>query len=51
MVVLSLEKYAELTNDAELKLDESDKEAGSIDIRYSHSEVFSRVRERINARP
>jgi len=50
MVVLSLEKYAELTNDVELKLDESDKEADSTDVRYSHSEVFSRVRKRINAR-
>mgnify|MGYP000997117312 FL=1 len=50
MVVLSLEKYAELTNDVELKLDESDKEADSTDIRYSHDEVFSRVRARINAK-
>lgn len=50
MVVLSLEKYAELTNDIELKLDESEKEADSTDIRYSHDEVFSRVRKRIDAR-
>ena len=50
MVVLSLEKYAELTDNIELKLDESDKEADSTDTRYSHDEVFSRVRERINAR-
>ena len=50
MVVLSLEKYAELTDDIELKLDESDKEADSTDVRYTHDEVFSRVRERINAR-
>ena len=50
MVVLSLEKYAELTDDIELKLDESDKEADSTDARYTHDEVFSRVRERINAR-
>lgn len=49
MVVLSLEKYAELTDDIELKLDESDKEANSTDVRYTHDEVFSRVRERINA--
>ena len=50
MVVLSLEKYAELTNDIELKLDESDKEADSTNKRYTHDEVFSSVRERINAR-
>ena len=50
MVVLSLEKYAELTDDVELKLDEADKQAESTDIRYSHDEVFSRVRARINAK-
>lgn len=49
MVVLSLEKYAELTDEVELKLDEADKEADSIDTRYTHDEVFSRVRKRINA--
>jgi len=49
MVVLSLEKYAELTDDIELKLDEADKEAASSDIRHTHDEVFSRVRARIDA--
>ncbi|NLC45082.1 MAG: type II toxin-antitoxin system Phd/YefM family antitoxin [Clostridiales bacterium] len=49
VVVLSLEKYAELTDDVEFKLDEADKEANSSDIRYSHDEVFSRVRARIDA--
>lgn len=48
MVVLSLEKYAELTDDIEIKLDEADKEADSTDVRYTHDEVFSRVRKRIN---
>ena len=48
MVVLSLDKYAELTDNIELKLDEADKEAQSTDIRYTHDEVFSRVRTRIN---
>ena len=50
MVVLSLEKYAELMDDVELKLDEADKEAELTDLRYTHDEVFSRVRARINAR-
>ena len=49
MVVLSLEKYAELTDDIEFKLDEADKEADSTDVRYTHDEVFSRMRARINA--
>lgn len=49
MVVLSLEKYAELTDDIELKLDEADKQAESISLRHSHDEVFSRVRARIDA--
>ncbi|SHN53519.1 hypothetical protein SAMN02745215_00553 [Desulfitobacterium chlororespirans DSM 11544] len=48
MVVLSLEKYAELTDDIELKLDEADKQADSTVSRYTHNEVFSRVKERIN---
>ncbi|NJD04613.1 MAG: type II toxin-antitoxin system Phd/YefM family antitoxin [Ruminiclostridium sp.] len=46
MVVLSLEKYAELTDDTELKLDEADKEADSSDKRHTHEEVFSRARAR-----
>ncbi len=49
MVVLSLEKYAELIDDIELKLDEADREAELTDARYTHDEVFSRVRSRINA--
>ena len=48
MVVMSLEKYAELTDDIELKLDEADKEAEISDIRYSGEAVFSRVRKRID---
>ena len=43
MVVLSLEKYAELTDDIEFKLDEADKKADLTDVRYTHDEVFSRV--------
>ena len=44
MVVVSLEKYAELTDDIELKLDEADRAAALSDIRYSHEEVFSRLK-------
>lgn len=48
MVVMSLEKYAELTDDVEMKLDEADRAAELDDTRYTHEEVFSRLRERIN---
>ena len=47
MVVLSLEKYAELTDDIELKLDEADRDADLTDVRYTHDEMFSRIRTRI----
>ena len=48
MVVMSLEKYAELTEDVEIKLDEADRAAALSDIRYTHEEVFSRLKERVN---
>lgn len=48
MVVLSLEQYAALTDEIELKLDEADKAASMTDVRYTEEEVFSRVRGRIH---
>ena len=48
MVVLSLEQYAALTDDIELKLDEADKAAAADPVRYTEDEVFSRVRSRIH---
>jgi prevent-host-death family protein len=48
MVVMSLEKYAELTDDTEIKLDEADKAAALDKTRYTHDEVFSKLREKIN---
>ena len=50
MVVLSLEQYAALTDDIELKLDEADKAAAAAPVRYTEEEVFSRVRSRIHER-
>lgn len=50
MVVLSLEKYSELIDGVEIKLDEADKEAELTDIRHKHDEVFSRVRSRVDGR-
>ncbi|HCC35037.1 MAG TPA: prevent-host-death protein [Ruminococcaceae bacterium] len=48
MVVLSLEQYAALTEDVELKLDEADRAANVSDVRYTHEEVFSRLKEGLN---
>jgi prevent-host-death family protein len=48
MVVMSLEKYAELTDDIELMLDEADRAAALSDIRHTHEEVFSRLKETRN---
>ncbi len=50
MVLMSVEKYEELTNHVEKYLDEAEVFANSTTTRYSGEEVFSRVRERINAR-
>ena len=50
LVVLSLEQYAELTDDVEIALDEADKAAALSDLRYSGEEVFSRARRRIRER-
>lgn len=47
MVVMSIEQFSELTDNVEYKLDEADKLAESSDIRLSHNEVFSKVREEI----
>jgi len=46
MVVLSMERYAELTNRdrIEVLLDEADREAEASDVRYTLDEVFDRVR-------
>lgn len=48
MVVLSLEKYAALTDEVEMKLDEADKAAAADSVRYSENEVFDRVKKRID---
>ncbi len=47
MVVMSLEQYAELTENVEMKLDEADKSAAMSDVRLSHDEVFDNVRRRL----
>lgn len=50
MVVLSLEQYAALTEEVELKLDEADKAAAADETRYTAGEMFARVRDRMNGR-
>ncbi len=50
MVVLSLEQYAALTDEIELKLDEADMAAASDPTRYTAEEVFGRVRGRLHGR-
>jgi prevent-host-death family protein len=48
MVVLSLEQYAYLTDNIEIKLDEADKMAKATEERLSHEEVFRNVRSAVN---
>ena len=48
MVVLSLEKYSQLTEGVELALDEADRAALMDEKRYTHEEVFSKIRMHLN---
>ena len=48
MVVMSVDKYAQLTDDLEIKLDEADHAAALSDIRHTHEDVFSRLKEGFN---
>lgn len=48
MVVMSLEKYEKLVGDIEEKLDYADKIAEETDVRYTHDEIFSNIRRKIN---
>ena len=50
MVVMSIEQYAALTDEIEMKLDEADKAAALSDTRYTADEVFSRARRRVHGR-
>ena len=48
MVVLSLEAYSILTDGVEYALDEADRAAMEDNRRYTHEDVFSNLRRRIN---
>lgn len=45
--VMSLENYRHFTDDNEIILDEADRAAKETDVRYTHEEVFSRVRRKL----
>lgn len=48
MVVMSIEKYSELVDSIDAKLDEADELALKTDVRYSHDAIFSKVRRKID---
>lgn len=48
MVVLSLEEYASLVDNVEMKLDEADKTAETTEERESHEDVFRNVRSTVH---
>jgi len=48
MVFLSLEAYSKLVDGVETALDEADLAAIENDKRFSHEEVFSKLRRRVN---
>jgi len=45
MVVMSLQYYANIVNDAEIWMDEADHAASASNVRYTHNEVFSRLKD------
>lgn len=48
MVVLSIEAYSRLTESVETALDEADRAALEDEKRYTHEDVFSKLRRRVN---
>lgn len=48
MVLMSIEQYSALTDDVERKLDEADSFAENSSFRLSKSDVFNKVRNRID---
>lgn len=49
MVVLSIEAYSELIENTEDALDVADRQASETKVRYSHKEMFSKLRETVDA--
>ncbi len=50
IVVLSLEKYASLVDNVEMKLDEADEIAENTEERLSHDDVFRSVKSVIHGK-
>lgn len=50
MVVLSLEEYASLIDNIEMRLDEADRQANMTEERLSHDDVFGNIRKILNAK-
>lgn len=50
MVVLSIEAYSRLTEDIEEALDVADRMAKESDLRYTHEEVFSKLKGAVNGK-
>lgn len=48
MVVMSIEAYSKLTESIDDALDVADKMAEEIDKRYTHEEMFKKLREAVN---
>lgn len=48
MVLMSVEQYSALTDDVERKLNEADAFAAKSSIRLSKSDIFDKVRNRID---
>ena len=48
MVLMSIEQYSALTDDVERKLDKADAFAANSSIRLSKSDVFDKVKSRID---
>ena len=48
MVVMSLEEYARLIDNVEMRLDEADRIAATTKERLSHDDVFKKVRSVIH---
>lgn len=48
MVVLSLDAYSKLVQNVEMALNEADKLAEETSVRYTHEEVFDKIRKRMN---
>jgi prevent-host-death family protein len=44
MVVMSLQHYSALTDDMETFMDEADRASAASNVRHSHDEIFSRLR-------